>query len=251
MFLNNLKANYEKLSVGEQEVVDYLMRHEEIENITIKTICADLYTSSSTVVRACKKIGYRTYNELKYDLRLSKELQANLSKRDRNSFEIIKNQLSVEFQQTMGILSEDDFVTFADCILNARRIFCIGVGSSYMAMADFNRKLKLINVWSNDYFEQYSIERIKDISIDEDVILVFSLGGNSQDVNESILAAKNNGTTILSITTLGNNLLSKVSDNVIYIYDAPKKREKLRSRLMFNLVGTLLFEVVLSRIGLK
>ncbi|MGT2756384.1 MurR/RpiR family transcriptional regulator [Streptococcus ovuberis] len=248
MFLNNLKKNYEKLSINEQEVIDYLMRQEEVETITLKTICADLYTSSSTVVRACKKMGYRTYNELKYDLRLSKELRSALAKREQNSFEQVKNQLNVEFQQTLAILTEEDFNIFANCLLNARRIFCIGVGSSYMAMADFNRKLKLINVWSNDYFEQHSIKRIKDISTQEDVILVFSLGGNSQEVNESILAAKRNGTLILSITTLGNSLLSKISDHVIYIYDAPKKREKLRSRLMFNLVSTLLFEVVLSKI---
>ncbi len=33
---------------------------------------------------------------------------------------------------------------------------------------------------------------------------------------------------------------------MIFVYDAPKKREKLRSRLMFNLVGNLLFEVILA-----
>ena len=104
----------------------------------------------------------------------------------------------------------------------------------------------IINIWTNDYFEQYSIDRIKDIVTPKDVIIVFSLGGRNKDVNNSILQAKRHGATVLTITILGNHLLSKISDHMIYIYDAPKKHEKLRSRLMFNLIGNLLFEVILT-----
>ena len=171
------------------------MRQEEVENITLKAIANELFISSSTVIRACKKLGYQTYNELRYDLRLSKELKKNQAKLELN---------------------------FADKILEARRIFCIGVGSSYMPMTDFNRKLKLINIWTNDYFEQFSIERIKVIVTPQDVIIVFSLGGKSKDVNNSILQAKRHGATVLTITTLGNHLLSKISDHMIFVYDAPK-----------------------------
>lgn len=222
------------------------MRQEEVETITLKTIANELFISSSTVIRACKKLGYQTYNELRYDLRLSKELKKDQAKSVASSFEQMKEQIQVEFAHTISILSEKDFQIFAQKILAARRIFCIGVGSSYMAMTDFNRKLKLINIWSNDYFEQYSIDRIKDIATPKDVIIVFSLGGSNKDVNHSILQAKEQGATVLTITTLGNHLLAKISDHMIFIYDAPKKREKLRSRLMFNLVGNLLFEVILA-----
>lgn len=54
MFLNNLKQHYDRLSVNEQEVIDYLMRQEEVENITLKAIANELFISSSTVIRACK-----------------------------------------------------------------------------------------------------------------------------------------------------------------------------------------------------
>ena len=198
------------------------MRQEEVENITLKAIANELFISSSTVIRACKKLGYQTYNELHYDLRLSKELKKNQAKLEHNSFEQLKEQLHVEFEHTLSILSEQDFQSFADKILEARRIFCIGVGSSYMPMTDFNRKLKLINIWTNDYFEQFSIERIKVIVTPQDVIIVFSLGGKSKDVNNSILQAKRHGATVLTITTLGNHLLSKISDHMIFVYDAPK-----------------------------
>ncbi|AND78915.1 MurR/RpiR family transcriptional regulator [Streptococcus pantholopis] len=248
MFLENFKNNYDKLSVSEQEVIDYLMKQEHLESLTLKQIGSDTFLSSSTVIRACKKLGYHTFNDLRYDLRLTKEIQNQSGSSHLSSFEELKKQLTVEFTQTMSMCSEPDFDYFAENLIKARRIFCLGVGSSYMAMSDFNRKLKLVNLWSNDYFEHYSIKRIADIATQKDVVLVFSLSAKNDEVNQSIFSAKQNGAQILSITSLGNDFLSQVSDAVIYVYDAPKKHAKLRSRLMFNLVGTLLFEIILEKL---
>lgn len=68
MFFVNLKAHYEELSVYEQEVIDYLMKQDNIEAQTLKSIGTALHLSASTIVRAGKKLGYATFNELKYDL---------------------------------------------------------------------------------------------------------------------------------------------------------------------------------------
>lgn len=38
MFFVNLKAHYEELSVYEQEVIDYLMKQDNIEAQTLKSI---------------------------------------------------------------------------------------------------------------------------------------------------------------------------------------------------------------------
>lgn len=248
MFLENLKNNYDRLSANEQVIIDYLVKQKNLENLTLKQICGETFLSSSTIIRACKKLGYSTFNDLRYDLRLSKDIQTQNIPNNLSSFEELKQQLTVEFAQTMSMCSEPDFDYFADNIILARRIFCVGVGSSYMAMSDFNRKLKLVNLWSNDYFEHYSIKRISDIVTQEDVIIVFSLSGKNEEINQSIFSAKQNGAKVLSITSLGNDSLSKVSDAVIHVYDSPKKHLKLRSRLMFNLIGTLLFEVILEKL---
>ena len=211
MFFENLKENYDRLSISEQQAIDYLMKQDNIEHTTLKEIKQEILVSSSTVIRACKKLGYNTFIDLKYDLKMSKELAKNNNATSSN-FITLKEQLSVEFSRTMSILNQDDFDIFADKIINARRIFCLGSGSSYMVMSDFNRKLKLINLWSNDYFEQ-------------------------------------NGATILSITSLANSPLAKMSDHLIKVYDAPKNRKKIRSRLMLNVVGIILFETIVNTIS--
>ena len=249
MFFDNLKDNYDKLSISEQQAIDYLMKQENIEHITLKEIKQAVLVSSSTVIRACKKLGYNTFIDLKYDLKISKELAKNSNHSTSSTFITLKEQLSVEFSRTISILNQDDFDIFAEKIINARRIFCLGSGSSYMVMSDFNRKLKLINLWANDYFEHYSIKRIPDICTKDDVILVFSLSGNTDVINDCILEAKQSGTTILSITSLTNSPLAKMSDHLIKVYDAPKNRKKIRSRLMLNVVGIILFETIVNTIS--
>ena len=247
MFFVNLKAHYEELSVYEQEVIDYLMKQDNIEAQTLKSIVAALHLSASTIVRAGKKLGYATFNELKYDLRRSKESNQESHHLEASHFDLMKAQLTDEFQRTMALLDQADFESVADRVLAARRVFCVGIGSSYMPMSDFNRKLKLIDVWANDFFEQYSIERIPDIATKEDVIVVFSLGGANKTVNETLLKARQKGTHIVAITSLTHHPLAKLSDQLIQIYDASKARKKIRSRLMLNLAGTLLFETLLKR----
>ena len=120
-----------------------------------------------------------------------------------------------------------------------------------MVVADFNRKLKLVDLWANDYFELYSIQRIPEISTDKDVIITFSLGGASKEINESILSAKQNGTKVLAVTSLTASPLAKISDQIINIYDAPKARKKIRSRLMLNVVAIILFEIIVSKLNNK
>ena len=227
---------------------EYLQNQEklkEIENAetNLKNDIINLQDSIENETETEEKVK-RKREEL---LKLEKSKEATLS----SNFNQLKDQLTIEFNRTMSILNQEDFDSFAETIVNARRIFCIGSGSSYMVVADFNRKLKLVDLWANDYFELYSIQRIPEISTDKDVIITFSLGGASKEINESILSAKQNGTKVLAVTSLTASPLAKISDQVINIYDAPKARKKIRSRLMLNVVAIILFEIIVSKLNNK
>ena len=97
MFFDNLKNNYDKLSISEQQAIDYLMKQDNIEHTTLKEIKQAVLISSSTVIRACKKLGYNTFIDLKYDLKMSKELAKNNKNSTASTFLSLKEQLSVEF----------------------------------------------------------------------------------------------------------------------------------------------------------
>ena len=89
------------------------MKQDNIEHTTLKEIKQAVLVSSSTVIRACKKLGYNTFIDLKYDLKMSKEL-AKKNKVTSSTFITLKEQLSVEFSRTMSILNQEDFDIFAE-----------------------------------------------------------------------------------------------------------------------------------------
>lgn len=56
MFFDNYQENYMLLSDRESEVIDYLVKEDSLEGLTLKKITQDLHISSSTVIRASKKM---------------------------------------------------------------------------------------------------------------------------------------------------------------------------------------------------
>ena len=47
MFFENLKENYDRLSISEQQAIDYLMKQDNIEHTTLKEIKQEILVSNS------------------------------------------------------------------------------------------------------------------------------------------------------------------------------------------------------------
>lgn len=242
-FFERLNTYYDELSEAEQEVIDFILRYKDIENLKLKVIQEELFVSTTTIVRACKKLQYPTFNLLK--LNLYTAMQEDLEIETVSNFHNMTEQISRDFERTMTLLSEEKVQRFCKDIDDARRIFCIGVASSATVTSDFNRKLKLLDKWTNDYLEYFSIERVIEIISPQDVIVVFSLSGENTDINELILRIKNKGAKILSVTNISNNSLNRISDNSLYVYFTPSSRKKVRSRLMLNVAADVIYETLL------
>lgn len=244
-FFERLNNYYDYLSEAEQEVIDFIIRYKDIENLKLRIIQEELFVSSTTIIRACKKLHYPTFNLLK--LNLYQAMQADLSLEKVTNYQDMTEKMMEDFERTMTLLSEEKVNHFCQDIHKARRIFCIGVASSAAVASDFNRKLKLLDKWTNDYLEYFSIERVIEIISEEDVIIVFSLNGENEDINELILRIKNKGAKILSITNISNNTLNRISDNSLYVYFTPSLRKKVRSRLMLNVASDIVFETLMMQ----
>lgn len=237
--LEIISNKYKELSDNERAVIDFILAFEEKENLKIKVIEDKLYISSSTIIRACKKLGYKSFNQFKFALlSVSESEKINI---DAN-FENIKLAIKDDILKTMGLLKEDLLENVVNEIKNSKRIFCVGIGMSSQVTSEFNRQLKLIGFWTNDYSEKYALERIPDIATKEDLIIDFSLSGEDEEINKILVNAKCKGAKIVGICNLGNNTLANISDIVIPVYNTRQSRKKIRSRLMLHLASTLIIE---------
>ncbi len=243
----DINANYEKLSEAEQEVIDFILKFEDVGNLKLKDIKDKLYVSNATIIRACKKLNYATFNELKYAfVRSAKEKKSDYP--IEVDFLQILDGIKKDTLTTLELVDEDEIDLICDCLLQSRRIFCVGTGSSSQVASEFNRKLKLIDLWTNDYSDKFSIERIPQISTAQDVVVVFSLSGEVSEINEIMIRAKSNGTKVIAVTNMSTNQLKSLSTYSLLTYSSPSNRKKLRSRLMLYVMSTLIYEKLITKI---
>lgn len=243
-FFERIADCYENLSSNEQLVVDFVMRSEEIEDLKIKTITDALFLSSATVMRAAKKLGYANFSQLKYSAASAKNEENTAVPSE--DFDTITGRIISEFDKTMQMLNEEKVSEFVTYLSQARRIFCVGSGSSVSVVSDFTRKLKLLDYWVNDFEELYSIRDIASLAQPEDVIVILSLSGGNELVNQFLVRAKASGTKIISITGVEATSVVKFSDCNMLVYQAPLPRKRMRSRLMLNVATDIVFEYLVS-----
>ena len=236
--LSNIGEKYKELSETEKLVVDFALKYKNKEELKIKNIEDALYISSSTIIRACKKLGYSSFSKFKFSLI---NIRENENENKVNDFKKVKETIKSDFLKTLGILNEETIDKIVESIKNSKRIFCIGLCMSSQFSTEFNRQLKLLGFWSNDYIEKYAIERIPEIAGPDDLIIVFSLSGEDSEINNILINSKMNGVKIACICSLGNNTLGNISDIVLSVYNTVL-RKRVRSRLMLHLAATMIIE---------
>lgn len=238
----NIQKYYDDLSSTEQLAVDYILKYEDLPNIKLKTIEEELHISSSTIIRAVKKLSYHSFNDFKYALmndRIKKE-----TKKDEESYENLLETITIDFSQTMKMMNESKVKEIATVLLDSRRIFSVGVGSSASVVNSFNHKLTNYGLWSSNYSEIFTMREIPNIVKKEDCVVIFSLSGAEPEVLDVVAECKSIGCQIVSITGLSSNPLSRMSDINLMTYNSNKSREKLKSRLMLYVAHEVIFETL-------
>ncbi|APX71804.1 MurR/RpiR family transcriptional regulator [Companilactobacillus allii] len=243
-FYKQIADKYDGLTANEQLVIDFILASNKPDQLKIKDISGKLFLSSATIVRASKKLGFKSFSQLKFYV--SQFVNSKEEKLETENYDKIVDRMQSDFKKTIDMLSEKKISTFVSYINSARRIFCVGSGSSVSVSNDLNRKLKLLNYWSNDYEELYSIRDISDISSDKDVIIIISLGGGNGIVNQYLLEAKSKGTKVISITGTNASSVMKLSDANLLVYESPVPRKRMRSRLMLNVAADMVFEYIIN-----
>lgn len=234
---------YSELSSTEQLVIDFVLEYKDIEHLKLNVIQSALHISSSTIIRAIKKMDYESFTEFKYALIHTRAHGENEWK--NKDYEALIQTITNDFNRTIEMMDKEKIIKCADIILTSRRIFCVGMGSSMNVIDSLNRSLKNLGLWSNDYTEASPFREVPDIAKKEDCLLVVSLKGEEQQILDIVALCKAKGVNIISITAFPANSLSNLSNNVLFVNQSIQDRKRLRSRLMLSVAADILFETIL------
>lgn len=207
------------LSDMERTVLYYIVEHiDEVLKMGVRGVARENYTSSSTIMRLTKKLGYSGFVDMYYKLLpMVNQAQGTISSDIQFMNSFCSNTL-------LQYNSYEKMHQFAQriCELEKQFIFIFGTGFSAMPAEYLNRKLLVLGRKCIVSSGMDSIGVFENNLEDMGVLIVISRSGETQSAVDRVKIAKENGVFIVSFTNELDNRVNELADIAFRIEDSNK-----------------------------
>ncbi len=131
------------LTIQERAVATYIKENpKDILNVSIHDLAILTYTSAGTILRLCKKMGFKGYSDFKYQF--ASEYQTLLYTQSQNNFDLFSDETSLDeliermplsffrsIEQTMTTLEKQQMIRIVKKINEADELIIDGTSLSY------------------------------------------------------------------------------------------------------------------------
>lgn len=226
--LVRLKEYQIQMTPAESEVVQYLLHNpEEAMELSVHELAERSFSSSATIVRMCRRLGFDGYKELRrslqYELavrkRSERERRDEISKED--SLEAMVDKITykniISLEETKNLVDIPVLQQCVDLLCSARTIYMFGIGSSLCVARDACLKFLRLGkscVLNDDWHSQ--LLQARNITAG-DVGLFISYSGQTVEMIECAKSLKENGGKMILITRFATSELAELSDYNLYV----------------------------------
>ncbi len=212
------------LSKSEKRVANYIIEHpDQVITLSVAALADAAGVSDPTVVRACKRLGFVCYQDLKVTLAQSivtplQNIHEQIAPDDDIQKIVSKvfNSAIHTLQYTHDNLQSGDVQNAAELLMSARRVFIFGIGASGAIAFDLQHKLLRLGMDACTYVDAHLQAITSAYCTSEDVVVAISHSGSSKIVIDNVRMAKENGAKVISLTSFGRSPLSKMADICLY-----------------------------------
>lgn len=219
-----------KATKSDKLLINYIKNN--LENFSYKPISQIAKESNlgeSTITRFARKMGFSSLQDFK--VTLTKEVSTTSNKKENiinnnienneSAIETAKKLLNSNINiltNTVDIIKNEDIHKSADLIINARRIYFIGLGYSGIIAQDSSYKFMRIGLNCTSFDSSHTMMMMASIMEKGDLIIAISHSGETKEIIKAVDMAKENGVDVISITENKDSSLKKISDvNLGYI----------------------------------
>ncbi|RKD29496.1 MurR/RpiR family transcriptional regulator [Thermohalobacter berrensis] len=229
------------LNKSEFEVLSYISNNiDKISKMTISDLAKQTFVSTTTVIRLCKKLGYSGFSELKYELKRIRKEKTKLN--SLNYDELIKKHL-IDVEKTCELINEDTIGRIIELIAD-KKVHFFGKGLSSIACEYIINQFLSINLLAINYTSTHIAYLSADKMNENDVVFVLSLSGETKQSLKVAKIAKSRGATVVSITCMGINSLSKLADINLYVYAQDDETVEFDNKSRATVL--ILFQIILD-----
>lgn len=222
IMLNEYKR---KLPPSEKKVAEYIIKkpHHAIQ-LTATSLGEESGTSSAAVIRLCKSLGLKGFQELK--LRVSGDLMKSPAVQYSNIepgetqeaiVEKLTNNATQALKETSELVNYEALGMAVEALKKADRIHFFGVGASGIIAQDAQQKFLRMNKSVSCFTDIHNAAMyIANVS-ENDVVFVISFSGETLETLKIIELANQKGAATISLTRYGQSAISDSADIPLFI----------------------------------
>ena len=214
-----------KLTKREMKIAAYLEENQDqFLNDTITEFAEKIGVSDATVVRFCRHIGYKGYQDFKMHAArdmLPKERQYNpvLERDDEPATicnKIFNSEVSVLSRTLLG-LKVPELEEIASHLRTAHRIVLFGTGGSLTVAKDAVHKFMKIGIMIHVFGDTDLQHMAASLLRTDDLAIIISHSGSNLHSLKCLETAKSGGAYTVALTGYSRNPIAKAADKTIKI----------------------------------
>lgn len=222
-----IRSIYNSLTKSEQKVADAILNDNEKVIYSTITDFADICNvGDATVLRFCRKIGYKSYQSFKLDLAKEiansgaevidiKDNEITFDDSLENIARKTANSNIFAINETLSLLNLKEMEKAVELLVNSRKVSFFGAGSSQTTALDAAYKFLRIG-YDIATYSDYHIQLMQaSLLTSTDVAIGITFSGSTKDTFEVLQTAKNAGAKIISITHHAKSPITRISDIVL------------------------------------
>ncbi|RFA34323.1 hypothetical protein CAI16_11570 [Virgibacillus dokdonensis] len=185
-----------KFTVVDEQIAAYFL--EGNPPLKQSAIAKKINVSTASITRFCQKIGFENYKEFIYAYRNALEEHTI----DKNN---VTHNLKFRYKELINTIDNNidiqDIQTVCEYIYNHKIIHVYGLGLSAIAGADFKFRFTRIGKFIEVVQDHNSIEMVSSLLNEDNLVIYLSLRAENQYVLDSLQQLKQQGTSIVMITS--------------------------------------------------
>lgn len=221
--LIRLRGLYPSLKTALQKVADVILRQPEMAiYASVNEVAAACGVSEATVMRFCRILGFRGFQDFK--ISLARELVLPVPRPheevtdDDDPASIVRKVFQAKraaLQDTLEVMVIEGMEAACRLLLNSSRILVIGIGGSGTTVAYAGTRFLLLGLKAQTYTDFHFMLMAAALLTKDDVVLAVSNSGATRETVETVRVARESGAKIVAITNNPLSVLAREADLVL------------------------------------
>lgn len=257
---SGIRSRLPELSPVEARVARAMLEQgDRLLYLSASEVSAQAGAALSTVVRTCQTLGFKGFQDLKLSLAregrpvTSEEIQGDVHPGDSPAAVLRKLRDGAREAVDLGIAHVDPgaFAAAVSAVCRARRVLCLGVGTSAPLAQDVAYRLLWVGIDADAPADAHVQHVRATVLGPEDLALVVSHTGSTRETVAAARAASSAGAAVVAVSSFPRSPLAEVADITLVAAtrETSYRVEALASRIAHLVVLDALWVAIAVQTG--